>query len=79
MIPLIDFSFAQILILMSFLDLRRFRKKLSRLNLRSSDGTTGGGQYDFVAQNEPAGFHEARIQDIHQFPHPGGRQNSLKY
>ena len=52
-------SFAEILILISFhhiYDWRRFRENLSRLNLRSSDGTKGGGQYDFVAQNEPAGF-----------------------
>ena len=53
-IPFFDLSFAQILILMSLCpiyDLRRFRKNLSRLNLSSSDGTTGGGKHDFVAQN----------------------------
>ena len=54
MIPLIDLSFAQISILMSLCpiyDLRRSRKNLSGLNLRSSDGTTGAGIYDIVAQN----------------------------
>ena len=80
--PIFYLSLALISILMSLCptyDLRWFRKNWSRLNLRSSNGTTGAGQCDFIAQNEPAGFHEARIEDIHHFPHPGGRQNSLKY
>ena len=59
-------------------DLRRFRKNLTRLNLSSSDGTTGEGLYDFVAQNGSHEAHEARIRDIHHFSNFGNDQNFLK-
>ena len=55
--PFFDLRLARISILIKrhrISDSRRFRENLSRLHLSAPDGTTGGQQHDFVAQNKPA-------------------------